>query len=164
MSKTEKNLYDAFVGEAKASLRLRGYAEKADQEDYPAVAKLFRAIAEAEQIHAIKHLRQLKIVGSTEDNLQAAFESESTVSDNVYPPMIAQAEEDGNKTAAIGFSHARDAEEVHASLYKKVIGHMVAEQEPVYHVCKVCGFVVDGEPPDKCPVCNAPKSVFFPVE
>jgi len=164
MSKTEKNLYDAFAGEAKASLRLLGYAEKADQEDYPAVAKLFRAIARAEQIHAIKHLRQLKIVASTEENLEAAFESENTVSENVYPAMIAQAEEDGNKAAVMGFSHARDAEEVHAKLYKKVIGHMVAEEEPTYNVCKVCGYVVDGEPPDKCPVCNAPAKAFVEVE
>jgi len=164
MTQTEKNLYDAFAGEAKAALRLLGYAEKADQEDYPAVAKLFRAIAQAEQIHAVKHLRQLKIIASTEENLKAAFESENTVSENVYPPMIAQAEADGNRVAVIGFTHARDAEEVHAGLYKKVIGHMVAESEPTYYVCKVCGYVVDGEPPDKCPVCNAPKKAFFEVE
>lgn len=163
MSQTEKNLYDAFAGEAKAALRLLGYAEKADQEDYPAVAKLFRAIAQAEQIHAVKHLRQLKIIASTEENLQAAFESENSVSENVYPAMIAQAMSDGNRAAVIGFSHARDAEEVHAKLYKKVIGHMVAEEEPTYYVCKVCGYVVDGEPPDTCPVCNAPKKVFFEV-
>lgn len=164
MTQTEQNLYDAFVGEAKASQRLLGYAEKADQEDYPAVAKLFRAIAGAEQIHAIKHLRQLKIIASTEENLEAAFESENTVSENVYPAMIAQAEADGNKAAVIGFSHARDAEEVHAKLYKKVIGHMVAEEDPAYHVCRVCGYVVDGDPPDVCPVCNAPKKAFFEVE
>jgi rubrerythrin len=164
MSQTEKNLYDAFAGEAKAALRLVGYAEKADQEGYPAVAKLFRAIAQAEQIHAVKHLRLLKIIASTEENLQSAFESENTVSDNVYPPMIAQAMSDGNRAAVIGFSHARDAEEVHAKLYKKVIGHMVADEDPTYYVCKVCGFVVDGEPPDTCPVCNAPKEVFFEVE
>lgn len=164
MTQTEKNLYDAFVGEAKASLRLLGYAEKAAQEDYPAVAKLFRAIAQAEQIHAVKHLRQLNIIASTEENLQAAFESENTVSENVYPPMIAQAEVDGDRAAVIGFSHARDAEEVHAKLYKKVIGHMVAEEEPTYYVCKVCGYVVDGDPPDKCPVCNATKKAFVEVE
>jgi rubrerythrin len=163
MSKTEKNLYDAFAGEAKASMRLLGYAEKAEQEDYPAVAKLFRAIAQAEQIHAIKHLRQLKIVASTEENLEAAFESENTVSENVYPSMIAQAEADGNKAAVVGFSHARDAEEVHAKLYKKVIGHMVAEEEPTYYVCKVCGYVVDGEPPETCPVCNATSKAFVEV-
>ena len=111
-----------------------------------------------------KHLRLLKVIASTEENLQSAFESENTVSDNVYPPMIAQAMSDGNRAAVIGFSHARDAEEVHAKLYKKVIGHMVADEDPTYYVCKVCGFVVDGEPPDTCPVCNAPKKVFFEVE
>jgi len=162
-TKTEQNLKDAFVGEAKASLRLLGYAERADQEGYPQVAKLFRAIARAEQIHAIKHLRQLKIVTDTQSNLQAAFESEHTVSENVYPAMIAQAEEDGNRAAAIGFGHARDAEEVHAKLYKQVIDHLMAEAEPHYWVCKVCGYVVDGDPPDTCPVCNAPRSAFEEV-
>ncbi len=164
MSQTEKNLYEAFVGEAKASLRLWGFAERADQEGYQAVARLFRAIAAAARIHGVKHLRQLQVIGSTEENLEAAFESESTVSENVYPAMIAKAEEEGHQAAAVGFSHARDAEEVHAQLYKKVIGHMVAEEEPTYHVCKVCGYVVDGEPPDTCPVCGAPRKLFFEVE
>ena len=161
MSQTEKNLEAAFLGEAKASVRLLGFAERAEQDDYPQVAKLFRAIAAAEGIHAIKHLRQLKIISDTEENLQRAFESENTVSENVYPEFIRQAEEDGNQAAAIGFSHARDAEEVHAKLYKKAIAHMVAEEEPEYHVCKICGYVVDGEPPDVCPVCNAKREHFL---
>ncbi|MFH2007713.1 MAG: rubrerythrin family protein [bacterium] len=164
MSQTDKNLEAAFLGEAKASMRLLGFAERAEEDEYAQVAKLFRAIAAAEQIHAIKHLRQLKIIGDTEENLQRAFESEKTVSENVYPEFIRQAEEDGNRAAAIGFSHARDAEAVHAKLYKKVISHMVAEEESEYHVCKICGYVADGEPPEECPVCGAKREHFFRVD
>lgn len=163
-TQTEQNLYAAFVGEAKAHLRLVGYAERADKEEYPQMARLFRAIAAAEKIHAIKHLRLLKIIRSTEENLQASFESETTVSENVYPAFIQQAEADGNKAAGISFSHARDAEEVHAKLYKKAIGHMLDESVTVYHVCDVCGYVVDGEAPDVCPVCGAKKTRFFEVK
>lgn len=163
-TRTEENLYAAFVGEAKAHLRLLGYAERADKEEYPQMARLFRAIAAAERVHAIKHLRLLKIIRSTEENLQASFESETTVSENVYPEFIRQAEADANKPATISFSHARDAEEVHAKLYKKAIGHMLDEAETVYHVCDVCGYVVDGEAPEACPVCGAPKDRFFEVQ
>ena len=164
MTKTDENLYKAYVGEAKASIRLLGYAEKADKEEYPQVAKLFRAIAAAERVHAIKHLRQMKVIQSTEENLEASFESENSISDNVYPKFIEQAVEDGNKAAEIGFSQARDAEAVHAGLYKKAIGHMVAEEDTTYHVCAVCGYVVDAVVPDECPICGAPKEKFFKVE
>jgi rubrerythrin len=164
MKKTEENLYKAYVGEAKASIRLLGYAEKADEEGYSQMAKLFRAIAAAERVHGIKHLRLMKVIKSTEENLEASFESETSVSENIYPELIRQAEEDGNKGAVVSFSHARDAEEAHAKLYKKAIGHMVAEEEPVYNICAVCGYVVDGEPPDECPVCGAPKEKFFATE
>ena len=163
MSQTEENLYTAFVGEAKACLRLLGFAEKAEQEGYTQMAKLFRAISAAEKVHALKHLRRLKIIKSTEENLKAAFESETTVSENIYPDFIKAAEEEGNDAARIGFSHARDAESFHAKLYKNAIDHMIGEKETTYHVCSVCGYVVDGAPPDECPVCNAKKEAFFEV-
>ena len=162
-TKTDENLKTAFVGEAKAHLRLLGFAEKAEKEGYPQMAKLFRAIGAAERIHAIKHLRLMKVIQSTEENLEASFESETTISENIYPALIRQAEEDGNKAAMMSFSHARDAEEVHAKLYKKAIGHMLDEADTTYHVCDVCGFVVDGDPPENCPVCGAKKERFFEV-
>ena len=161
MTQTEKNLYEAFVGEAKAAMRLLGFAEKAGQEGYPQMAKLFRAIGAAERVHAIKHLRLLKIIGTTEENLESSFEKETSVSENIYPEFIRQAEEEGNAAARISFSHARDAEEVHARLYKKAIGHMLEEEETTYHVCGVCGYVVDGDPPDECPICGAKREEFF---
>ena len=164
MSQTDQNLKDAFAGEAKAAMRLYGYAAKADEEGYTQVAKLFRAIAAAEKIHALKHLMIMDVIGTTEENLERSFESETTVSENVYPALIKQAEADGNDMARFSFTHARDAEAVHAGLYKKVIGHMVAEEEPTYHVCTICGYVVDGEPPDQCPVCGAMKEFFLLTE
>lgn len=163
-TKTEENLYQAFVGEAKAALRLIGYSSKADEEGYPQMAKLFRAIATAERVHGLRHLRQLKIIQSTEDNLKASFESETTVNENVYPPMIRVAEEEDNKAAALGFSQIRDAESFHAKLYKNAIDHMVAEKETSYFVCQVCGYVHDGSAPDECPVCGAKKEKFLQVD
>ncbi len=163
-SKSDENLKTAFVGEAKACLRLLGYAEKADQEGYVQMARLFRAISAAEKIHALKHLRLLKDIKSTEENLKASFESEMSVSENIYPGFIKVAEEEGHKAALISFSHARDAEEVHAKLYKNAIDHMIEERETSYHVCQVCGYVVDGQPPDNCPVCNAPREKFTQID
>jgi len=163
-TKSEENLKTAFVGEAKACLRLLGYAEKAEQEGYTQMARLFRAISAAEKIHALKHLKLLKDIKSTEENLKASFESEMSVSENVYPGFIQVAEEEGNKAAQISFSHARDAEEVHAKLYKNAIDHMIEERETSYHVCQVCGYVVDGQPPDNCPVCNAPREKFTKID
>jgi rubrerythrin len=163
-SKSEENVKTAFVGEAKACLRLLGYAEKAEQEGYVQMARLFRAIGAAEKIHALKHLRLLKVIKSTEENLKASFESEMSISENIYPGFIQTAEEEGNKAAQISFSHARDAEEVHAKLYKNAIDHMIEERETSYYVCQVCGYVVDGQPPDNCPVCNAPREKFIQVD
>ncbi len=164
MSQSEENLKTAFVGEAKACLRLLGYAEKAEQEGYTQMAKLFRAISAAEKVHALKHLRLLEIVKSTEENLKASFESEISVSENIYPEFIRVAEEEGHKAASISFSHARDAESFHAKLYKNAIDHMIEEKETSYHVCLVCGYVVDGQPPDNCPICNAPREKFEQVD
>lgn len=162
--RTKQNLKTAFVGEAKACLRLLGYAEKADQEGYPQMAKLFKAISAAEQVHALKHLRLLDIIKSTEENLSASFESETTASENIYPDFIKAADEDGDKAALTSFSHARDAEEFHAKLYKGALDHMIEERQTSYWVCQVCGYVADGQPPENCPVCNAPREKFKQVD
>lgn len=163
-TKSHENLKTAFIGEAKACLRLLGYAEQAEREGYPQMAKLFRAISSGEKVHALKHLRLLEVIKSTEENLNASFESEMTVSENVYPKFISTAEQEGDQAARISFSHARDAEEFHAKLYKKAIDHMIGEHDTSYYVCQVCGYVVDGQPPDNCPVCNAPREQFRPTE
>lgn len=160
---TEKNLYTAFVGEAKACLRLLGYAERAEKEGYQQIAHLFRAISAAEKVHALKHLRLLKIIGSTEENLQASFERETSISENIYPDFIRVAEDEEERAASISFSHARDAEEFHGKLYKRAIDTMIREEETTYHVCEICGYVADGAAPDNCPVCNAPKEKFTAI-
>ncbi|RME27120.1 MAG: rubrerythrin family protein [Deltaproteobacteria bacterium] len=162
--KTRENLKTAFVGEAKACLRLLGYAERAEQDGYPQMAKLFRAISRAESVHALRHLRLMGVIGTTEENLKASFERETGVSENIYPEFIRQAEADGNQAAVLSFSQSRDAEQFHARLYKNAIDHMVAETETSYFVCTVCGYVADGSAPEQCPVCGAPSEKFEKVD
>lgn len=164
--KTQRNLYEAFVGEAKAHRRLLAYARKADEEGYPDIARLFRAVAYAEGIHADKALRLLGevVVKDTESNLQASFERESFASQNAYPRFIQEAEEEGDRRAALAFSQARDVEEMHARLYKGAIGCMLREEPCTYYVCEVCGYVAEGKPEDDCPVCGAKPDKFVRID
>jgi len=164
--KTQRNLYEAFVGEAKAHRRLLAFARKADEEGYPDVARLFRAVAYAEGVHADNHLRLLgeAVVKSTEENLQSSFERESTINQVVYPRMIQEAEAEGDRRAALLFSRARDVEETHAVLYKGAIGCMLREEPCAYSVCDVCGYVTIGEPPDECPICGAKREKFVRID
>lgn len=154
---TQENVYAAFVGEAKAHHRLLAFARKAEDEGYEQVAKLFRAVAAAEGIHAERHLRLLgeALVRSTEENLQYSFEQETTVNQVYYPEYIREAEEEGEQAAAVTFKQARDVEEGHAVLYKRALGAMLRGESHDYYVCQVCGYVAEREPPDKCPICSA---------
>lgn len=163
--RTQRNLYEAFVGEAKAHRRLLAFARKADEEGYPDVARLFRAVAYAEGVHADRHLRLLgeAIVRTTEENLQTSFERESSVSGNIYPRFIQEAEEEGDRRAALSFAQARDAEESHAALYKRALGCLLREEPCTYFVCDVCGYVAEGEPPDECPICGAKREKFVAI-
>lgn len=160
-NKTNENLHKAYEGESKASVRLKVYAEKAEKEDYPGVARLFGAIADSEAIHARNNLRLLDEVKDTETNLSNSFARETKVAQVSYGEFISGAEEEGNEKAARMFAWARDVEEVHAKLYEKALEHLLTEEEPRYYVCEVCGYVSDGRIPDKCPVCGSPGSVFF---
>jgi rubrerythrin len=162
---TQRNVYEAFVGEAKAYHRLLAFARKADEEDYAQVAKLFRAVAAAEGVHAERHLRLLgeAVVQSTEENLQSSFERESSVNQLYYPQFIHQAEEEGERAAALTFSQARDVEEGHATLYKRALSAMLRDENHEYYVCGVCGYVAEREAPDQCPVCGAKREMFRAV-
>ena len=160
--KTMKNLKAGFVAESQAHLRNLAFAMKAEQESYSQVAKLFRAIAEAEAVHAFNHLRLLGAVSSTQENLESAFERENLAS-NSYPQFIMEADEEDNAHVAKVFSYSRDVERGHAKLYKKALDHMIAESETEYYVCQVCGYVSDGVLPDECPICGAPKAKFRKV-
>lgn len=157
---TKSALHMAYTGEAKAALRLKVYAEKAEKEGYAQMAKLFRVIAFSEEIHGSRALKLLREVKSTEANLAASFEAETHVADVAYDQFIKQAEAEGNKAAVLHFSQSRDVEEIHAKLYKEAMNHFMEERETTYHVCKVCGYVADGVLPDVCPVCGAGKEQF----
>jgi rubrerythrin len=162
-AKTLANLKAGFVAESQAHQRNLAFALKAEQEGFTQVAKLFRAIAEAEGVHAYHHLRLLGGVSDTQENLEAAFERENLAS-NTYPQFIREANEEENTSVARIFSFSRDVEAGHAKLYKKALDHMVQETETKYYVCSVCGYVSDGELPEQCPICGAPREKFRSVE
>jgi rubrerythrin len=157
--KTLRNLKAGFVAESQAHLRNLAFAMKAEQQGYPQVAKLFRAIAEAEAIHAFHHLRLLNAVSDTQENLEAAFERENLASES-YPRFIRDANQEDNQKVAQVFSFTRDVERTHAKLYEKALEHMLGDVDTDYYVCSVCGYVSDGILPDECPICGAPRKQF----
>jgi rubrerythrin len=164
MSKTEDNLKEAFAGESQANRKYLAFAKKADQEGHKQVARLFRAAAEAETIHAHNHLRELKGVRSTKENLHEAIAGETHEFKSMYPAMIDEAKESGITGAVQSFTYANDVERVHATLYQKAYDNLGKNEVVDYHVCKVCGYTVEGEPPDECPVCKSKKAAFYKVE
>ena len=161
-SKTLYNLKMGFEAESKASMRNRTFAMKADQEGFPQMASLFRAVAEAEEVHAYHHERFLGAISDTQTNLESAFEHENFAT-NAYPEIIKTATEENNPAVAKQFSFVRDVEREHARLYKKAIDYMVSEESTAYYVCTVCGDIEDGNAPDECPICGAPKDKFKKV-
>lgn len=164
---TKDNLADAFAGESQANRKYLAYAKKADQDGLPQVAKLFRAAAAAETIHAHAHLRAMGGIKSTEENLVAAIEGEGFEFQSMYPPYVAEAKEAGEKMAEISFANAMPVEEIHYNLYKDALESVKAGNDladrPIY-VCEICGNTVYDAAPDKCPICNVPASKFFAVE
>jgi rubrerythrin len=156
--------YEAYVGEAKAALRLKIYADKAEQEGYLPIAKLFRVIARSEEVHGERCLRMLREIKSTEENLKASFESEVQVAGVAYEQFIKLATEEEDETANSIFSQSRDVEDGHSKLYKEAMNHLMEERETTYYICGVCGYVSDGLLPDECPVCGAKKEEFFKFE
>jgi len=158
--KTANNVHEAFVGEAKAYQRLQMFAKKAEEEELPQIAHLFRAVAAAEGVHSRRHFALLESVSDTQTNLERAFQSETAVNGIYYPRMIQEAEQDGEETAGLVFSQVRDVEEEHANLYKRALNDVIAQRSTEYYVCKVCGHVAEREPPEKCPICGANKTAF----
>jgi rubrerythrin len=164
MSKTEKNLLAAFAGESQANRKYLAFAKKAEQEGHPQVARLFRAAAEAETVHAHAHLRVLKGVKGTAENLQEAIAGETHEFKEMYPAMIEMSQEEGNKAAERSFTYANDVEKVHAGLYQKALDNLENLPETDYYVCSVCGYTCEMEPPETCPVCGAKSKAFFKVD
>ena len=165
MSKTTDNLLEAFAGESQANRKYLAFAKKADEEGYKQVARLFRAAAEAETVHAHAHLRALKGVGSTADNLKEAVAGETHEFKNMYPGMIAAAEAEGEKEALRSFNYANTVEETHAELYQKALDSLGSDMgDYPYYVCPVCGHTAENEAPERCPVCNAKGSRFLKID
>ncbi len=163
MPKTDENLKNAFSGESQANRRYTAFARKAEEEGFPQVAKLFRAAAEAETIHALNHLRIMGEIKSTAANLEAAVAGETFEFQEMYPEYLKAAQQEGNRQAAWSFDVANKVEQVHANLYKKAIEELKGKKDLVgrdYYVCSVCGNTAEGYPPEKCPICGALKAKF----
>ena len=173
---TEANLKSAYAGESQANMRYTIYAKKAREEGYPNVARLFTAVAFAEQVHASNHYRNIMSKGesvtvsmavfgsrSTSENLQAGIDGETFEINEMYPAYKTVAEFQGEKGAEISFTWALEAEKIHASLYQKakqaVDGGEDVDLGPI-QICQVCGYTVEGDAPERCPICKALKQRF----
>ncbi|MFC1628705.1 rubrerythrin family protein [Gemmatimonadota bacterium] len=163
---TSENLQAAFAGESQANRKYLAFAKKAADEGFPQVAKLFRAVAEAETIHALTHLRVMNGVGDTASNLQAALDGEGHEYQEMYPGFLAQAENEDNQPAAFSFKNAMAAEEVHFGEYTEALAAVSSGQDlPAgkIFICPICGNTAHDELPDQCSICGVPGSKFFEV-
>jgi rubrerythrin len=163
---TQQNLEAAFAGESQANRLYLAFAAKAAAEGHPQIAKLFRAAAEAETVHAHAHLRVMNGVADTKANLQVAIDGEGHEFKEMYPQFIGEAEAEGNRAAVISFRNAMSVEKIHFDLYGKALAALASTQDlpaASIHVCEICGNTVEGSAPDKCPICGAPKAKFKEV-
>lgn len=162
---THDNLKEAFAGESQAFQKYTSFAEAAEKEGRPNIARLFRTTAQAERIHAAGHFQALEGVGGTVDNLRAAIGGETYEFEKMYPPMLEQAVAEGHKAARM-FRFAVGAERVHAELYARALeaatrGEDLGEEK--FYLCPVCGHIEFGTPPAKCPICGAAAAKFVLV-
>ncbi|MEJ2241658.1 MAG: rubrerythrin family protein [Candidatus Bathyarchaeota archaeon] len=167
MEQTNKNLKDSFAGESQANRRYLAFAKKADKEGFQQVAKLFRAAAQAETVHALNHLDVMNEINSTIDNLNAAVTGETFEFDEMYPNYIQIAKTEGNKKAVWSFDVANKVEKIHAGLFSDAIkilnsGKKLPDTE--YYVCGVCGNTVEGSAPEVCPICGSKREKFKKIE
>lgn len=160
---TKENLAEAFAGESQANRKYLAFAKQAEVDGFPQVARLFRAAAHAETVHAHAHLRAMGGIKKTTENLESAIEGEGFEFQTMYPPFLEEAKKEGDRMAEISFRNALAVEEIHHDLYQKALsavksgGDLTAR--PVY-VCEICGNTVYDDTPDKCPVCGVPKERF----
>jgi len=164
MADTSQNLKEAFAGESQANRKYLAFAMKADDEGYPQVAKLFRAAAEAETIHAHNYLRVMGSVKKTADNLRQAIGGETAEFESMYPAFIKQAADEGHVQAERNFKYANEVEKIHAQLYRKALQTLDNLEDVDYFVCTGCGNTVEGAPPEKCPICGAPRGKFKRID
>ncbi len=164
---TKDNLKDAFAGESQANRKYLAFAKKAEAEGFKQIAKLFRAAAEAETIHAHAHLRVMGEIKSTADNLQAGIDGEGYEFQQMYPKFVAEAEAEGNKAALTSFKYAMAVEKIHHGLYSDALSAFKTGRDlntAAIYLCPVCGNTVIGSIPDKCPICGVPKDKFVEVK
>ncbi|MHB8873773.1 MAG: rubrerythrin family protein [Myxococcaceae bacterium] len=165
MPTTMENLATAFAGESQANRKYLAFAKKAEQEGFPQIARVFRAAADAETIHAHGHLNSMGGVGSTLENVQAAVKGETYEFTEMYPPMLAQAEKEKHKSKVM-FGFANKAEKVHAGMFGQALEALKSgadlSQMDVY-LCPFCGDIEFGKVPDKCPICGTPAAKFQKV-
>ncbi len=164
MSKTQKNLWEAFAGESQANRKYLAFAKQAEKDGYQRIARLFRAAAEAETIHAHAHLKVVGGIKSTAENLKEAIDGETHEFRSMYPEMIKAAEDEGNKEAVRTFTYANEVEKVHAALYKNALDNIGKQESVDYYICTVCGYTCENEPPDSCPVCKSKAKAFIKVD
>ncbi len=162
--KTLQNLKDAFAGESQANRKYLAFSKKAEEEGYKQQAKLFRAAADAETVHAHNHLRVMGGIKSTKENLQEAVQGETYEFESMYPNMIETAEQENEKEAKDSFNYANKVEQAHAKLYKKYLDNMESVPQEDIFVCQFCGNTVEGEAPETCPVCGRPKDMFKEIK
>ena len=163
---TVQNLQDAFAGESQANRKYLAFAKKAEEDGFKQVAKLFRAAAEAETVHAHAHFRVLGGVKSTAENVQAAIEGEGYEFTTMYPKFLAEAQAEKNKAAEVSFKNALVVEEIHHGLYTQALAAVKGGKDLAaarVFVCQICGNTVNGSAPDKCPVCGVGKDKFKEV-
>ena len=167
MGNTDENLQAAFAGESQANRKYLFFADVAEEAGHKQVARLFRATAEAETVHARNHLKVMGEIKSTRENLEVAVSGENYEFTEMYPGFIAEAKSENNASAERSFDMANKVEKIHHGLFQKA-GKSLETGEPFgslpYCVCQVCGYTVEGEPPERCPICGAPRSKFNVVD
>ncbi len=165
MAKTKENLQEGFAGESMANRKYLAWGKKAEEDGFPQVAKLFRAVAEAETIHAHNHFRAMGAIGTTAENLQAAIGGEHYEANTMYPNFLKEAKDEGENKAAKSFEWAMEVEKGHEVLYQEAAANLGKETESYdYYLCPVCGYTHPRNAPDKCPICGIPKDRFFVVK
>ena len=167
MGTTSENLADAFAGESQANRKYLFFAEKADEEGHKQIARLFRAAADAETVHARNHLKVMEGIKTTRDNLMAAVDGENHEFTEMYPEFIKQAEAEGNGKANDSFDLANRVERVHHGLYQAALSHLEPGKEAAdrpFYVCQYCGNTVEGDAPEKCSVCGMPQKMFKRID
>ncbi|MFX1505081.1 MAG: rubrerythrin family protein [Promethearchaeota archaeon] len=167
MGKTEENLMAAFAGESQANRKYLAYAKQAEKDGFTQVGRLFRAVAHAETVHAHSHLRVYGGIKTTLDNIKAAIEGEHYEFTKMYPEFLEDAKEEGRKAAERTFDFANQVEQIHHDLYShalKAVEDGKDLPEKALYVCEVCGMTVEGEVPDKCPICGASHERFTKME